>query len=174
MSFRLARNGAVAVAAAAAMALAGCSSGSDSDKAAESCDPTQAVVAAPGPVSTDPLNIGTLLPETGSLAFLGPPEEAGVALAVKEINEADLGIQVEVEYRDSGDTTTDTATVSVTDLLSLDVSAIVGAASSGVSKTVIDQIVAAGKSRKMSPALTPTRRMVESTSSSISSMRRWS
>ena len=90
------------------------------------------------------LKIGTILPQSGALAFLGPPEEAGVALAVQEINEADLGITVEVEYRDSGDTTTDTATVSVTDLLSLDVSAIVGAASSGVSKTVIDQIVAAG------------------------------
>jgi branched-chain amino acid transport system substrate-binding protein len=90
------------------------------------------------------LKIGTILPQSGALAFLGPPEEAGVALAVQEINEADLGITVEVEYRDSGDTTTDTATVSVTDLLSLDVSAIIGAASSGVSKTVIDQIVAAG------------------------------
>jgi branched-chain amino acid transport system substrate-binding protein len=90
------------------------------------------------------LKIGTILPQSGALAFLGPPEEAGVALAVQEINEAGLGITLEVEYRDSGDTTTDTATVSVTDLLSLDVSAIIGAASSGVSKTVIDQIVAAG------------------------------
>ena len=57
---------------------------------------------------------------------------------------ADSGLGVEVVFRDSGDTTTDTATVSVTDLLSQDVSAIIGAASSGVSKTVIDQIVAAG------------------------------
>ena len=54
------------------------------------------------------------------------------------------GINVEVVFRDSGDTTTDIATVSVTDLLSQDVSAIVGAASSGVSFTVIDQITAAG------------------------------
>ena len=54
------------------------------------------------------------------------------------------GINVEVVYRDSGDTTTDIATVSVTDLLSQDVSAIVGAASSGVSFTVIDQITSAG------------------------------
>ena len=97
-----------------------------------------------GPREPLTLKIGTILPQSGTLAFLGPPEEAGVALAVQEINEADLGITIEVEYRDSGDTTTDTATVSVTDLLSLDVSAIVGAASSGVSKTVIDQITAAG------------------------------
>ena len=90
------------------------------------------------------LKIGTILPQSGTLAFLGPPEEAGVALAVKDINDANVGIQVEAIYRDSGDTTTDIATVSVTDLLSQDVSAIVGAASSGVSKTVIDKITGAG------------------------------
>lgn len=90
------------------------------------------------------LKIGTILPQSGGLSFLGPPEEAGVALAAQDINDAGLGIEVEVVYRDSGDTTTDTATVSVTDLLSQDVSAIVGAASSGVSLTVIDQITGAG------------------------------
>ena len=90
------------------------------------------------------LKVGTILPQSGTLAFLGPPEEAGVALAAQEINEADMGLTIEVVYRDSGDTTTDIATVSVTDLLSQDVSAIIGAASSGVSFTVIDQITAAG------------------------------
>jgi len=122
------------LAAVTALVLTACGSSDDAgDDSTESAAP-----------SADALIIGTLLPQTGSLAYLGPPEIAGVGLAVKEINEADLGITVDVEYRDSGDTTTDTATVSVTDLLSLDVSAIVGAASSGVSKTVIDQIVAAG------------------------------
>jgi branched-chain amino acid transport system substrate-binding protein len=107
------------------------------------CAPTESTEPS-GPAEDLTLKIGTILPQSGALAFLGPPEEAGVALAVQEINEADLGITVEAVYRDSGDTTTDTATVSVTDLLSQDVSAIVGAASSGVSFTVIDQIVAAG------------------------------
>ncbi len=97
-----------------------------------------------GPREDLTLNIGTILPQSGALAFLGPPEEAGVALAVQEINDAGLGIEINAIYRDSGDTTTDTATVSVTDLLSQDVSAIVGAASSGVSFTVIDQITGAG------------------------------
>jgi len=124
--------GGLAIVGASALVLSGCTPAADDGGAA--------------PVDREPLTlkIGTILPQSGALAFLGPPEEAGVALAAQEINEADLGITVEVEYRDSGDTTTDTATVSVTDLLSLDVSAIVGAASSGVSKTVIDQIVAAG------------------------------
>ena len=31
--------------------------------------------------------VGTLLPKTGSLAFLGPPEFAGVKLAIEEIND---------------------------------------------------------------------------------------
>ena len=123
--------GGIAIVGASALVLSGCAPAADTGSSS-------------GPREPLTLKIGTILPQSGTLAFLGPPEEAGVALAVKEINEADLGIQVEVEYRDSGDTTTDTATVSVTDLLSLDVSAIVGAASSGVSKTVIDQIVAAG------------------------------
>ncbi|MCC3291963.1 MULTISPECIES: ABC transporter substrate-binding protein [unclassified Arthrobacter] len=104
-----------------------------------------AVPASTG--TTDvPLKIGTLLPTTGSLAYLGPPEIAGTNLAVEEINAVGgvLGQPIEITHRDSGDTTTDIATQSVNDLLSQDVSAIVGAASSGVSKTVIGNITGAG------------------------------
>jgi ABC-type branched-subunit amino acid transport system substrate-binding protein len=92
------------------------------------------------------LKIGTLLPETGSLAFLGPPEFAGVDLAIQEINEAGgaLGQPVQVSHGDSGDTTTDIANQTVDRLLSENVDAIIGAASSGVSATVIDKIVNAG------------------------------
>ena len=122
--------GGIAMIGVSAMVLSGCAAPAAQPSAA----PTEALS----------LKIGTILPQSGALAFLGPPEEAGVALAVKEINDADLGITVDPVYRDSGDTTTDTATVSVTDLLSQDVSAVVGAASSGVSLTVIDQITAAG------------------------------
>jgi branched-chain amino acid transport system substrate-binding protein len=123
--------GGIAILGASALVLSGCAAPSTGG-------------ATTGPREPLTLKIGTILPQSGTLAFLGPPEEAGVALAVKDINDADLGITVDVQYRDSGDTTTDTATVSVTDLLSLGVSAIVGAASSGVSKTVIDQITGAG------------------------------
>jgi ABC-type branched-subunit amino acid transport system substrate-binding protein len=92
------------------------------------------------------LTIGTLLPETGSLAFLGPPEVAGVQVAVNEINEAGgfQGQDVVVSLADSGDTTTDIASQSVDRLLSENVDAIIGAASSGVTLTVIDQVVNAG------------------------------
>ncbi len=92
------------------------------------------------------LTVGTLLPQTGSLAFLGPPEFAGVDLAAEEINEAGgvLGQDVVVIDSDSGDTSTDIASQSVQRLLGADVDAIVGAASSGVSLTVIDAITSAG------------------------------
>jgi neutral amino acid transport system substrate-binding protein len=32
------------------------------------------------------LRIGGLLPQTGDLAFLGPPEEAGAALGIEDVN----------------------------------------------------------------------------------------
>jgi ABC-type branched-subunit amino acid transport system substrate-binding protein len=92
------------------------------------------------------LKIGTLLPETGNLAFLGPPEIAGVQMAVVEINEAGgvLGQPVELSEGDSGDTTTDTAVQTVTRELGENVDAIIGAASSSVSASVIDQVTGAG------------------------------
>jgi ABC-type branched-subunit amino acid transport system substrate-binding protein len=92
------------------------------------------------------LKIGTLLPETGSLAFLGPPERAGVRLAVKDINDAGgvLTKPVEVTEGDSGDTSTDIASKTVDRELGEGVDAIVGAASSGVTLTVIDKITNAG------------------------------
>jgi branched-chain amino acid transport system substrate-binding protein len=66
-----------------------------------------------------PLKIGSLLPTTGSLAFLGPPEIAGVNLGIKEVNDAGgvLGKPVSITHRDSGDTKTDIATQSTTALL---------------------------------------------------------
>ncbi len=102
--------------------------------------------AATGSASADgTLVVGTLLPETGDLAFLGPPEVAGARLAVEDINAAGgvLGGDVVLVEGDSGDTKTDTANQTVDRLLAEGADVIVGAASSAVSKTVIDKIVAA-------------------------------
>ena len=89
------------------------------------------------------LALGSLLPTTGNLAFLGAPEIAGVDLAVKEINENGGvgGTCVSVKHTDSGDTTTNTASQSEAALKSAGVDAIVGAASSGVTLSVIDKVV---------------------------------
>jgi branched-chain amino acid transport system substrate-binding protein len=92
------------------------------------------------------LKIGTALPQTGTLAFIGPPEEAGVAYAAAEINKstADTGLSVDVVYGDSGDTDNKAYETEIPRLLSEDVSAIIGAASSGTSLQFIDQVVGAG------------------------------
>ena len=100
------------------------------------------------------LRLGGLLPETGNLALLGPPEFAGVELAVAEINAAGgvNGADVEWLPGDSGDNG-DVANATVDRLLAEDVDAFIGAASSGVSLTVIDKITNAGKIQ-FSPANT--------------------
>ncbi|MGY1838545.1 MULTISPECIES: ABC transporter substrate-binding protein [unclassified Modestobacter] len=110
---------------------------------------------APAGATGDPLVVGTLLPLTGNLAFLGPPEVAGAQLAINEVNEAGgvLGQPVQLVEGDSGDASTDTATQTVDRLLQSNVDAIVGAASSGVSLTVIDTITGAGV-LQISPANT--------------------
>jgi hypothetical protein len=102
-----------------------------------------------------PLVIGTLLPLTGNLAFLGPPEVAGAKLAIEDVNAAGgvLGQPVQLIEGDSGDASTDTATQTVDRLLQQGVNVIVGAASSGVSLTVIDAITGAGV-MQISPANT--------------------
>lgn len=134
----------VAVGAVAALALAGCSSSDDSGDAGSTAAATTSAAAKSQADGT--LKIGTLLPQTGSLAFLGPPEEAGVQAAIDDINKAGgvLGKDVTLTKSDSGDTSTDIASQSVDRLLSNKVDAIIGAASSGVSLTVIDKIVGAG------------------------------
>jgi branched-chain amino acid transport system substrate-binding protein len=92
------------------------------------------------------LTVGTLLPVTGDLAFLGPPEVAGARLAVDDINAAGgvLGEDVVLVEGDSGDTNQDIANPEVDRLLANNVDVIVGAASSAVSLLVIDKIVGNG------------------------------
>ena len=99
------------------------------------------------------LKIGSILPQTGSLAVLGPPEFAGVDAAVADINAAKAGITVTNTPKDSGDTKTNIATQSASALLADGVSAIIGAASSSVSLSFIDQVTKA-KVVQFSPANT--------------------
>jgi ABC-type branched-subunit amino acid transport system substrate-binding protein len=134
----------VAVLGVAGLVLTAC--GGDDNAATTDKPSASGSSAAAGAKGDGTLKIGTLLPQTGSLAFLGPPEFAGVDLAIKDINDAGgvNGKQVEVTNSDSGDTSTDTASQSVDRLLSNDVDAIVGAASSSVSLSVIDKITGAG------------------------------
>jgi branched-chain amino acid transport system substrate-binding protein len=142
---------AAALVGAVSIALAGCGGGNTTAQgpasgspAAKKCEPAQA--KASGQPSTAPLKIGTLLPETGSLAFLGPPEFAAVDVAIKEINAAGgvLGQPVVNIRGDSGDDKTDTANQTVDRELGQGAQVIIGAAASGVTKLVIDKITGAG------------------------------
>ncbi|MCB2411901.1 ABC transporter substrate-binding protein [Demequina sp. TTPB684] len=141
-----------AFAAVASLALAACSSSGDDD----STGPTAS--GDGGGTSSDGLKIGSLLPLTGSLAFLGPPEVAGVELAAKEINDAGgiFDSNVEIIHQDSSDTDNpQIAAQSVSALIADEVAAIVGAASSSVSLNVVDDIANAGIVQ-ISPANTST------------------
>lgn len=113
-------------------------------------------VGAPGK-GDGKLVIGTLLPQSGDLAFLGPPEFAGVGLAIKEINDAGgvNGQKVTRTDADSGDGTPLIAPSETDKLLRAGADVIVGAASSSVSLSVIDRITNAGVVM-ISPANTST------------------
>ena len=128
-----------ALLATGALVLAAC--GGDDEAAEEVTEESVSTDCA-----ADTLNIGTILPVTGSLAFLGPPEVAASGFAVEDINAAGgvLGNQVVINQGDSGDATTDTANTEVDRLLAAGAQVIIGAASSGVSLTVIDKITSAG------------------------------
>ncbi|NMR20893.1 ABC transporter substrate-binding protein [Cellulomonas fimi] len=141
---------AAAFAGAAALVLTACSGGADED--GSGTDTTG------GGTDAQPLIVGSLLPQTGSLAFLGPPEIAGVDLAIQEINEAGgvLGQDVEIVHADSSDAdNAEVATQSVADLMSQDVQVVVGAASSSVTLNVLDDITGA-EIVQISPANTAT------------------
>jgi Periplasmic binding protein len=118
--------------------------------------PGQALVT-PIPKGNGVLKIGTILPETGDLAFLNPPEVAGVDLAIQEVNDAGgvLGKPVETTSADSGDGTPNIAPASADKLLNANVDVVLGAASSGVSSTFIDKVTSAGV-LQISPANTST------------------
>jgi branched-chain amino acid transport system substrate-binding protein len=93
------------------------------------------------------LSIGGLLPQTGDLAFLGPPEEAGAVLARDDVNAAGgvLGQPITYAPGDSGDSEPDIANPTVDGHLAAGVDAILGAAASGISLNVIDKVTGACK-----------------------------
>lgn len=136
------------VLAAASLALTACGSGSDNTKTAgnDNSASTSPSASAPAKKGDGTLTVGTLLPQTGDLAFLGPPEFAGVQTAVDDINAAGgvLGQQVVQQKADSGDGTPDIAGAQVDKLLSGNADVIIGAAASGVSLSVINKITDAG------------------------------
>ena len=144
---------ALALAGAASVLLAACSTTSSStdDPSSSASSTTKADPAAsceaPSSPSQDALRIGTILPNTGTLAYLAPPAEAGVGLAVEDINAAggvlgqDVTIDPATDSGDSNDLTVSSA--AATQLIDAKVPVAIGAESSSVTLNVIDQLTAA-------------------------------
>jgi ABC-type branched-subunit amino acid transport system substrate-binding protein len=143
-----------AVLATAALALTACGGSNSSDDASSDSSSSSSAPASKGDGT---FTVGTLLPQTGDLAFLGPPEFAGVQTAVTDINAAGgvLGKPVTQVKADSGDGTPDIAGAQTDKLLDANADVVLGAASSSVSLSVIDKITGAGVVQ-FSPANTST------------------
>jgi len=125
---------ATAAVAAAVMALAGCGSSSSSNASGSGAD---------GSGKKDTFVLGGLWPETGSLAYLAPPELAAEKLAVKDINAAGgvLGNDVTTTDADTSDADhADQNTSAVQSVLSKNPSFVIGPASSSVVKNVYKTI----------------------------------
>lgn len=100
-------------------------------------DPPPAPAAGAGE-----LLVGYVLPSTGSLAIIGEPILNGVTLAMADINESGH-LTVRLLPGDSG-TDPVIANRTVDDHLAEGVSAIIGAAASGISLSIIDKVAGAG------------------------------
>jgi branched-chain amino acid transport system substrate-binding protein len=139
---------ALALAGAASVLLAACSTASPSDDASSSAsssaktDPAASCEA--GTPSTDPFAIGTMLPLTGTLAYLGPPAIAGANQAITDINAAGGVLDQPAEIStstDSGDSNDMTVSSNAaTQLIDADVPVVLGAESSSVTLNVVDQL----------------------------------
>jgi len=134
------------VLATASLALTACGGNNNSGSASGGSSASSSSSASAPAKGDGTLTVGTLLPQTGDLAFLGPPEFAGVQTAIDDINAAGgvLGKQVVQVKADSGDGTPDIAGAQTDKLLNANADVIVGAASSSVSLSVIDKITGAG------------------------------
>lgn len=118
--------------AAATLALSGCGGSSGASDASAAADGNGMVV-------------GALLPLTGTLAYLAPPEVAAIKLAVNDINAAGgvLGKDVtEVEADTSDGEHADQNTSAAQSVLAKHPSVVIGPAASGVVKNVYKSIVA--------------------------------
>jgi branched-chain amino acid transport system substrate-binding protein len=95
------------------------------------------------------LSLGTLLPMTGDYIYTGPATDAGVHLAIKDINDTggipSATVKLDnANQRDEGNSSDNTASLSTDALLAGDVDAIIGPTTSAVAGQVINKVVCAG------------------------------
>jgi len=85
-----------------------------------------------------PVQLGTILPQTGQLAAIIEALEEPIRMGVEEINAVESGL-VSVQFGDSG-TDPNVAAANVDQFLTGDHQAIIGAAASGVSLSIVDKV----------------------------------
>lgn len=134
----------VAVQRAPAPADAGTSGGASTDSGGASASASASPSALP--CASDDLIMGSLLPLTGDLAFLGPAASAAIELALADIDSTGgvLGEPVTYLSGDSGDAEAGVAAEVVASQIAGGAQAIVGPAASAVTVSVIDQTIGAG------------------------------
>lgn len=156
------------LAAMTAMALlaGACRSGDDGadgaarDGAASPTAPAAETDAGDDAATNEPdgtLQLGYILPESGPLSLLGPPQISAIELALEEINGAGgvLGEEVSLSAGDeAGDATV--AFQTAERLLDEGVDAIIGAASSGMSLAFVDAVTNAGVAQCSGSNTSPT------------------
>src|SRR5690606_35777091 len=114
---------------------------------------------ADGVTSADAFKVGSILPVTGNLAFLGPPEIGGVGLAISDINEAGGVNDAKVcqQFADSGGSADLSVSTAAADpMVAAKPSVVIGAAASSITENIIGTITGA-KIVQISPANTSTR-----------------
>jgi branched-chain amino acid transport system substrate-binding protein len=142
---------ALALIAILALVAAACGGSDTADEVAEvEVETTEAPATTEAPTTTeaasgDPLVLGTLMPLTGDLGFLGPGIESGAILAVTQINAAGgvNGQPVVWVQGDSG-TAPDVASASLATLIGEGVAGVMGAAASGISLAIMQTAIDAG------------------------------
>ena len=130
--------GAFALVATAALVLSGCSSSTaDTEPSSGSSES-----------SGEALKIATLLPQTGSLGFLMPPVQAGIAQAVKDINDAggvlDQPIEIVLNANEGDASDLTVVEKGADEVIASGAQFVLGAMGSGRSAHVVDKIAEAG------------------------------
>lgn len=129
--------GAFALVATAALVLSGCSSSTaDTEPSSGSSES-----------SGEALKIATLLPQTGSLGFLMPPVQAGIAQAVKDINDAggvlDQPIEIVLNANEGDASDLTVVEKGADEVIASGAQFVLGAMGSGRSAHVVDKIAEA-------------------------------
>lgn len=128
-----------AIVAAAALVLTACGGGNEGQNN-ESGDQQGAADTGNGV-----FELGYVLPSTGQLAFLGPPQIEAVNYAIKTINDAGgvLGKPLPAAIGRDESSSEAVAAQSADQVLGAGVDALIGAASSGMSLAIIDKVTGA-------------------------------